>query len=67
MYRNVKAEMIRVGVTSKTLAGELNVTLSTLSQKMNGKYPFTLNEAKKIKEVLNSTLPIEELFATEAV
>ena len=67
MYRNVKAEMVRMGMTAKMLATELDITMGTLSQKLNGKYPFTLNEAKKIKEILNSALPIEELFATEAV
>lgn len=62
MYKNVKAEFARKGLTLEVVAKELGVTVSTLSQKMNGKYPFTLNEAKAIKKVLEVDIPLEILF-----
>jgi transcriptional regulator with XRE-family HTH domain len=62
MYKNVKAEFARKGLTLEIVAKELGVTVSTLSQKMNGKYPFTLNEAKTIKKVLEVDIPLEILF-----
>lgn len=62
MYRNVKAEMSRKGIILEDLAEALGVTVSTVSQKLNGKYPITLAEAKIIKKRLGVDMPLEELF-----
>lgn len=62
MYPNVTAERARRKITLKALAKELGITESTLSQKLNGAYPITLNEAKKIKQVIGADMPLEELF-----
>lgn len=62
MYKNVKAEMSRNDITLEDLAEALGKTVSTVSQKLNGKYPITLNEAKIIKKRLGVALPLEELF-----
>ena len=62
MYQNLRAELARKGLTLTDVANELGVRLATISDKMNGKYPITLNEAKKIKRFLNVDLPLEELF-----
>lgn len=62
MYPNVRAEMARQGLTLEPIARELNITVPTLSQKFTGKYPITLNEAKKVKSVLKTDLPLEVLF-----
>lgn len=62
MYRNAKAEIVRAGLTLETIAAEMDIAASTLSQKLNGKYPITLNEAKKFKKIVKSDLPIEILF-----
>ena len=62
MYKNVKAEMSRNGITLEDLAEALGKTVSTVSQKLNGKYPITLVEAKVIKKRLGVALPLEELF-----
>ena len=62
MYPNVKAEMARQGLTQEPIARELKITVPTLSQKLSGKYPITLNEAKKIKAILKTDLPLEKLF-----
>ncbi len=62
MYNNVKAEMKRKGIILEDLAEALNLTISTVSQKLNGNYPITLNEAKIIKSRLGVDIPLEELF-----
>lgn len=62
MYRNAKAEIVRAGLTLEMIAAEMDIAIGTLSQKLNGKYPITLNEAKKFKKIVKSDLPIEILF-----
>lgn len=62
MYKNAKAEMVRQGLRLEDIAKEFNNTVSTWSLKLNGKYPITLNEAKRFKEIVKSDLPLEELF-----
>lgn len=62
MYPNVKAEMARNGITLEMLAKPLDITPSTLSKKLNGHFPLTLNEAKTIKDVIKADQPLEKLF-----
>ena len=62
MYKNVNAERARRGITLEDLAEALGLTISTVSQKLNGKYPITLDEAKIIKGRLGVDMPLEELF-----
>ncbi len=63
MYRNLEAEIVRKGLTQKKLADLINCNVSTLSLKLNGKREFTLDEAKKIKTVLNVDIPLDDLFS----
>ena len=65
MYPNVRAEIARNKLTLKVIAEQMGLALGTLSGKLNGKYPVTLNEAKQLKIILKSALSIEELFETE--
>lgn len=73
MYPNVEAERTRAGLLLEPIAEELGITLPTLSLKLNGKYPITFAEAKKIKEIIvrektrkgisvNIDMTLEELF-----
>lgn len=62
MYPNVRAEMARKKVTLAILGEELNLSTTTISLKLNGKYSISLDEAKKIKKVLETDLPLEILF-----
>lgn len=62
MFRNLRAEMARVGMTGKELAKEIGITNSTFSTKMNGKALFSLDEAFKIKKALRSRLSLDVLF-----
>lgn len=59
MYPNLRAELKRRGITLEKLAQLLNITVSTLSLKMNGRYAFTFNEAKQIKSILNEISPLD--------
>ena len=63
MYLNVKAELARQNLSVVDLSNKTGIRYQTLVEKLNGKYPLTLDEAKKIKAALGVDLSIEELFA----
>jgi hypothetical protein len=62
MYSNVKAEMARKNLTAVELSNKTGIRYQTLIDKINGKYPLTLDEAKTIKSALEVDIPMEELF-----
>jgi hypothetical protein len=67
MYPNLKAEIARKGFTLERLVEELkrrgfNITVSMLSQKLNGKYDIYLNEAKALKQIVETDISIDILF-----
>lgn len=62
MYRNARAEMVRAGFNLGELAEKMQSYSSIWSEKLNGKRPITLDEAKLFKKVVNSDLPLEVLF-----
>lgn len=67
MYPNLNAEFARKNLTLEKIVEELKkrgirMTIATLSQKKNGKYPITLNEAKALKDITGANIPLEELF-----
>ena len=66
MYPNLRAEFARGGFTLEKVSKELGITIGTLSQKLNGKYPLTLNEAKKIKEIIGVDIVLDVLFDEKA-
>ena len=49
-YQNLKAEMKRIGVTQGDIAEFLSMSTNNVSLKINGKVPFTVDEAWKIRE-----------------
>lgn len=65
MYPNLKAEIARRNLTNAAVASAIGLSESQFSQKMNGIYPFSLKQAIEIKNFLNTTLTIEELFSKE--
>lgn len=65
MYSNLRAEIARKKLTNTAVANAIDVSVSQFSLKMNGHYPFTLNEAFAIKQFLQTKLSIDELFAVE--
>ena len=67
IYPNLEAEMARIGLKRKSLAEVLNVRVATIYDKLNGKYPFTLDEALKIKETFFPNLTVDYLFSKKYV
>lgn len=68
MYPNFKAECARKDLTLERLVellGERGIkrTVSTMSLKLTGKYKLTLNEAKALKDIVGTELPLDVLFA----
>lgn len=67
MYPNLNAEFARKGLTLEKAVEELDkrgitMSVTTLSQKKNGKYPITLDEAKALKDITGADITLEELF-----
>ena len=46
MNRNIRAEMVRHGLTAKYVAKDLGISAVSVSHKLNGKRQWTLPEAK---------------------
>lgn len=68
MYSNLRAEIARKNLTLEKIVNELNkrgitITVSMLSQKLNGKYELYFKEAKALKEIVETDLPLDILFA----
>lgn len=60
MNKNLKSFRVKYGYTQKQIAEQLNITATTYNFKENRKNQFSLEEAKKIADLFNST--IEEIF-----
>lgn len=65
MYRKLKGLMTEKSVTQYELAKELEMSVTTLNFKINGKSDFSVTEAKKVSKILNK--PIEEIFYTDEI
>ena len=64
-YVNLEAEIARKGVAKKEIAETLGVRLATVYDKLKGKYPFTLDEALKMKDKYFPEFTLEYLFYSE--
>ena len=67
MYPNMRAEIARKGLTLEEIVIEMkkrgfNLTVPMLSQKLNGKYEIYLNEAKALKKIVETDIPLDTLF-----
>lgn len=67
MYSNLRAEIARKNLTLEKIVERLkergfNTSISMLSQKLNGKYEIYLKEAKALKEIVETDLPLDVLF-----
>lgn len=66
-YPNLLAEMGRKNLKQKDIADALNIKQASVSRKMNGDAPFTLEEAIFLQRFLKSEMDIPELFKEEEV
>jgi transcriptional regulator with XRE-family HTH domain len=67
MYPNFNAERARKGITLETIAEKMGKTIGTISLKLSGQSIITVDEAKQLKEILGTKLPLETLFSTEPI
>ena len=65
MYLNLNAEMARNKITQIDMAKALNISTSTLSEKMTGKKDFKLKECKTIIKTLLPNNTMDYLFKIE--
>ncbi|MBS6181963.1 MAG: helix-turn-helix transcriptional regulator [Erysipelotrichaceae bacterium] len=65
MFPNLEAEMARKKITRCQLAEKLNITPTTLGNKLNGKVGISLPECIVIRNSLGISMTIDELFKTE--
>ena len=65
MYPNLRAEMARRNITGKMISDRIGIWPATFSAKLSGASSFTLDEAIEIKELLETDLPLEDLFWRE--
>lgn len=61
-YPRVMQLMIARGMTQETLAKHLGICYSSLYNKLRGRTSFTLEECLWLKEIFNTSLPIERLM-----
>lgn len=62
MFPYLRGEMAMRRYTISKMAEDLGISICSLSSKLNGKYPFTLDEAKSIKKLLGTEKTLDELF-----
>lgn len=51
--KKIKGRMVELGLLQKDIAAALNIAQTTVSQKINGVRPMTLQEAERMAKVLN--------------
>lgn len=62
MYPNLRAEIARQGFSLSDVAEKMGMTLSNLSKKLKGEITLSFYEAKRLKEIVKTDLPLEVLF-----
>lgn len=62
MFRNLRAEMARAGLSGIQVAAKIKISEKAFSQKMLGKTEFTRKEMMGIKGLLPKGLTLEYLF-----
>lgn len=63
MYFCILKYMDKLDITFKDLAKQMNVDQEYLLKRLEGKYPFTLDEAWKLKNLLQMEESIETIFS----
>lgn len=64
MYLELLGELIKKGITKKSLAKQIGITEKTLFNKLNGKTDFTFSEIKKIRDIVAPGYSLDKLFET---
>lgn len=64
-YMNLKAEMVKHGITQQTAASFLGMSSNNLSMKIREKVPFTVEEAKSLRDEFFPTAQLDYLFQSD--
>ncbi|OPY60032.1 MAG: hypothetical protein A4E56_02942 [Pelotomaculum sp. PtaU1.Bin065] len=65
LYRNLRAEMARQGLTGKQIAAAIEISPRAFSRRMTGKTEFELLEIKKLRNIFFSEHTFEYLFESD--
>lgn len=67
LANRLKGKIVEAGFSQRALAAQMGMTKNTLNNKINGKTPFNLNEAKQLCEILGIHDDAEKahIFLTE--
>ena len=63
IYPTLERELDRVGISRMALARQTGIGYQLLLKRLSGYIRITLDEAFRIKAVMNSELTLDELFA----
>ena len=63
MYRNLEAEIVRNNLSREVIAKAIGRTYNTFNLKLNGKSPFTYDEALVIQEKFFPEIDLKKLFS----
>ena len=66
-YPNLRAEMARNGIGIKELMDVTGKSRPAISNNLNGKGPFTVDESVSIKTILFPSMSIDYLFAEKPI
>lgn len=66
MYLNLKKEMDRNGITIEDLSKSLNLHRNTISNKINGSTPLSIEEGMKIRNIFFEYADFQYLFKKTA-
>lgn len=66
MYSNLKAEMARKGISQKEIAMFLHIHENSMSSKINGYSPISIEEAFKIRNKYFPNFDLQYLFSKES-
>lgn len=65
MFRNLEAELARIGMSKKELADEIGLNYRTLLYKLNGESQINKKEMSLIKKKVFPNMTIDYLFAEQ--
>ena len=65
-YRNMKAELVRAGVTQEQVAEKLGMSAKNLNLKLNGRVAFAVPEVMEIRDTFAPDATLDYLLATES-
>lgn len=66
MFYILEKELKKKKMTREELSKKLNLSISTVSTKLNGGTQFTIEECKNIKAILDYTGSLDELFKVDS-